>query len=159
MTGLPRNRLKLAKEQGCSAFRTNGKIHLPELLAFVATDEFEAAALAAEREARAAAEWDIRLAKARALTAESQLARARAKTWDAELAKTLFNAGDEAMLEVLKTALLEELPALIAGKAAGEILRINRDFHYKLVGDLRAARVAAMEQAAEAFAAEHPEDD
>lgn len=145
--------VKLAKALGCTAFGPSNRVTISELAEYLKTDEFKAAK-DANLEDTTAADWDKRLKRAKALQAEHRLKIERSQSWDAEQAKMLFAAGDTAMSDTLRRYLESEQPPLVEGKAANEILKVNRNFLDDLLKELTASRVAA----AEKLAAELPDD-
>jgi hypothetical protein len=132
--------VKIAKALGCCAFRPNNTIRIEELEEFIKTPEFRDAA----KSAADGADWDKRLKRAKALREELRLSRERGELWDSGLTVRAYTAGDEAMVSTLRRWLESDLPPLIEGKGAGEILAQNRKFMDELVGELRAARDKAV---------------
>jgi len=155
--GCSLNEVKLARSMDCDAFGTANRISISRLSAFLQSPEFREAA-AREPEQDEAKAWDARLKRAKALQAEHRLKVEEGKAWDAERARVLFGAGDAAMADTLRRMLESELPPLVEGKSAGQILKVTQKFCDSLIGELKSSRVRAMAQIAEDYDAEHPEE-
>jgi hypothetical protein len=144
--GCSSEEVKLAKALGCDAFAPNNRISISKLTAFIDSPLFQSQA--AEK-VGIGGDWKKRLLKAKAQREELRLNQERGDVWDSETVRRAYTAGDEAMMATLRRWLESDLPPLIEGKSAGEILAVNVKFLDELTGQLRADRDAAVVQIAE----------
>ena len=133
--------VKLAKAMGSDAFLPNNRISVSRLSAFIGRAEFKERA----SESAGSEDWQNRLLKAKALREELRLEKDKGGLWESETVIRAYTAGDEAMMSTLRRWLESDLPPLIEGKGAGEILGVNRKFLDELTVELRASRAAAVD--------------
>ena len=79
---------------------------------------------------------------------EHKLAVEKGAAWPSELVRRLYAAGDAALIATLRKSLESDLPPLIAGKSAAEVLSINIGFLDRLTVQLIEARDAAVAESA-----------
>ena len=142
--GVDREIIKLAKQLGCPAFKPGGRINVVELEAYVRTPEFQAAI--AQSIGEKDKDWDERLKRAKALREEHKLSIDKGDSWPSEIVRRCYTAGDSAMMGTLRKWLESDLPPLIEGKSAADILAFNSKFLDELTEQLRADRLRAVSE-------------
>jgi hypothetical protein len=118
---------------GCRAFVGSGsRVNLPSLRRYVATEAFRQAAADLDSEGQ----WDKRLKKAKALSAEIDLEIRKGRYWESQAVIRYWAADRVVVQSELAKFLESELPPLAEGKAAQEIQSIARAFRVRLIESL-----------------------